>query len=138
MKKIHRFLSLALLATACVSLVPGASAKDKPAPPAETAVGQSAGTVVVPDGLKASDVQRSILEAATGRGWTIKSKDDGKITIVLDNGRWSPLLNLTYDAKEVQIYSKSTRSGKPGLPEDWIKYIKQDVTKSPNAKAFLK
>ncbi len=94
--------------------------------------------VPVPEGLKASDVQRSILEAATNRGWAIKSRDDGKVTIFLENGRWIAALALVYDENEVRIYSKSTRNGKPSLPEDWIKYIKQDLTKSLNTKAYLK
>lgn len=114
------------------------SAKEKPAAAAETGDGQMAGTVVVPEGLKAGDVQRSILEAASGRGWTVRSKDDNKVSIALENGRWAALLNLVYDTKEVQIYSKSTRNGKPALPEDWIKFLKQDITKSLNTKAFLK
>lgn len=137
MKHLLRFASLAALALILVQPLSAAKAKEVSA--ADSSDGQLAGTVVVPDGLKASEVQRSILEAATGRGWTIKSKgDDGKVALFLENGRWVALLHLVYDTKEIQIYSKSTRNGKPGLPEDWIKYIKQDVTKSMNAKAFLK
>jgi hypothetical protein len=136
MNRLLRFASLTALMLAFVQ--PVSAAKAPAVAAAETSDGQLAGTVIVPDGLKAAEVQRSILEAATNRGWTIKSKDDGKISIFLENGRWIALLHLVYDTKEVQIHSKSTRNGKAALPEDWIKYIKQDLTKSMNAKAFLK
>jgi hypothetical protein len=134
MKNFRCLTGLALAALCCVSVVspfvPAAVA-------AEASEGQPAGTVIVPDGLKASDVQHSILEAAIGRNWTVKSKDDGRVKIFQENGRWVSLLTLVYDTKEVQIYSSSTRSGKPAVP-DWIKYLKQDLTKSMNAKALLK
>lgn len=138
MKKIHRFAAVAslVLGFGFVSVVP-AFAASKPAV-VETSDGQHVGTIVVPDGLKDSDVQRAILEGVSNRGWTIKAKEDGKVVIFLEQGRWSSQLTLKYDAKEVQIYSKSLRNGKPGIPEDWIKYVKQDVTKVLNAKAFLK
>jgi hypothetical protein len=123
-------------ATAVVPAI-SASAKDKSAAN-DSVEGQAGGTVVVPEGLKASDVQHSILEAASGRGWTVVSKDDNKVVIHLAQGRWVSELSLVYNPSEVQIFSRSTRNGKPGLPEDWIKYLKQDLVKSMNTKAFLK
>jgi hypothetical protein len=89
--------------------------------------GTPAGTIIVPDGLSSSEVQRCILEAGAGRGWTIRKKDDEKVVLFLENGKWVSNLTVVYDTKEIQIYSKSTRSGKPKLPEDWIKFLKKDI-----------
>lgn len=101
-------------------------------------LGELASTVVVPDTLKLEDIQRSIIEAAIGRGWTIRSREDAKVVLFLENGRWVSTLTLTYDTKAVQIYSKSTRNGKPKLPEDWVNFLKKDITKNLNTKAYLK
>jgi hypothetical protein len=136
MKKFRRFAVLAFLALGSASMAPVFAASKTPA--VETADGTQVGTLTVPDGLKTAEIQRAIVEAAIGRTWTIKSKDDGKVVISLENGRWVAVLTLTYDTKEIQVYSSSTRSGKRAIPEDWIKFIKQDITKALNAKALLK
>jgi hypothetical protein len=100
--------------------------------------GTPAGTIVVPDGLDAEEVQRCILEAAAGRGWTIRKKDDEKVVIFLEQGRWVANLTLVYNTTEAQIYSKSLRSGKPKLPEDWIKFLKKDINIKLNTLAIQK
>lgn len=108
------------------------------------AIGLPAGTVIVPDGLKAADVQQSILLAGTGRGWTVKDRADGKVVLFLEQGGWRSQLTLTYDTKEIQIVSnsgKTDRNGvikKPAIPESWVKYLKQDLNKHLGAKAFGK
>src|SRR6185436_19499214 len=86
MKKIRRLAAFAFFATACVPVVSVLAASKTPA--VQTDDGQHVGTIVVPDGLKDSDVQRAIIEGVSARGWTIKSKDDGKVVIFLEQGRW--------------------------------------------------
>lgn len=100
--------------------------------------GAPVGTIIVPEGLKSSEVQRAILEAGAGRGWTIKNKDDEKVVLFLEKSRWVSLLTLAYDKKEIQIYSKSTRSGKERVPEDWVKYLKQDISIKLNTLSISK
>lgn len=89
--------------------------------------GQAAGAVVVPAGLSSEEVQKCIIEAAAGRGWRIVSKDDSKVVIMLEQEKWVSKLTLEYTNKDIQIYSKTTKSGKPKLPEGWIKFLKQDL-----------
>ena len=106
--------------------------------------GQPAGTVIVPDGLKAADVQQAILLAGTGRGWTAKERSDGKVVLYLEQSGWRSTLTLTYDTKEIQITSVSGKIDKKTgaikkleLPS-WVRYLKQDITKNLGMKAFSK
>jgi hypothetical protein len=94
-----------------------------------TSYGMTAGAVSLPDGLTAAEVQKVILESAIGRGWNIVSKDNEKVVVKLDQEKWSAMLTLIYTAHDVQVYSNSTRSGKPKLPETWIRFLKQDISK---------
>jgi hypothetical protein len=98
--------------------------------------GVPAGTIIVPAGLKSEEVQRCILEAGAGRGWTIRQKDDEKVVLFLEQGKWVSNMTLTYDTKEIQIYSKSTRGGKPKVPEDWVKFLKKDINVKLNTLAI--
>jgi hypothetical protein len=100
--------------------------------------GTPAGTIVVPAGLTAAEVQRCLLEAAAGRGWTIRKRDDEKVVIYLENKRWVANLTLVYNTEQVQIYSKSLRSGKPKVPEDWIEFLKKDANVKLNTLAISK
>ncbi|HEU5079161.1 MAG TPA: hypothetical protein VFT72_08100 [Opitutaceae bacterium] len=90
--------------------------------------GTAAGSIVVPAGITAKDVEKCILEAAIGRGWTIQTHETGKVVIALDQDKWSSRLTLLYTTTDVNIFSKSTRSGKPRLPETWINFLKRDIT----------
>ena len=107
--------------------------------------GPLAGTVTVPDGLKISDVQQAIITGVSARGWALKDKASGRLVLFLEQGGWRSTMTLTYDTKEVKIYS--TNSGKPdktgvikkqAIPESWVKYMKQDITKNLGLKAFDK
>ena len=107
--------------------------------------GPLAGTVTVPDGLKISDVQQAIITGVSARGWALKDKASGRLVLFLEQGGWRSTMTLIYDTKEVKIYS--TNSGKPdksgvikkqAIPESWVKYMKQDITKNLGLKAFDK
>ena len=107
--------------------------------------GLLAGTVTVPDGLKISDVQQAIITGVSARGWALKDKASGRLVLFLEQGGWRSTMTLIYDTKEVKIYS--TNSGKPdksgvikkqAIPESWVKYMKQDITKNLGLKAFDK
>ena len=100
--------------------------------------GTPAGTIIVPEGLSASVVQRCILEAGAGRGWTIRKKDDEKVGLFLEQGKWVANLTLVYDTEKIEIYSKSLRGGKPKIPEDWIKFLKKDTNVKLNTLSISK
>lgn len=96
---------------------------------------QDAGTIIVPVGVTAGVVQRAITQAAMERGWTVKEKAPGRVVLFLEQGGWRSLLTFTSDEKEIKISSQSgqpDRSGvvtKPAVPERWVNYLKQDISK---------
>ncbi|MBL9189393.1 MAG: hypothetical protein JNK23_18060 [Opitutaceae bacterium] len=106
--------------------------------------GTLAGTVVVPDGLKAADVQKAIVVGTSARGWALKAKENGRIVLFLEQGGWRSTMTLIYDTKEVKIFSDSGKPDKngvikkPAIPESWVKYMKQDITKQLGLLAFDK
>lgn len=102
-----------------------------------------AGSVIVPDGLSASDVQQCILIAGTGRGWTVKEKAKDHVVLFLEQGGWRSLLTLSFDNKEIKISSNSGKPDKSGVIKkqaipSWLNFLKQDITKQMGAKAFAK
>ena len=106
--------------------------------------GMSAGTIIVPDGVKAADVQQAILLAGSGRGWAVKEKDGGKVVLFLEQSGWRSTMTLTFDAKEIQIMSdsgkvdKKTNAIKKQELPSWLRYLKQDITRNLGQKAFSK
>ena len=106
--------------------------------------GLSGGTVIVPDGLKSADVQQAILLAASGRGWNVKERADGKVVLFLEQGGWRSTMTLNYDTKEIEIASNSGKVDKKTgtikkqeLPS-WLKFLKQDITRNLGQKAYSK
>ncbi|HWA88323.1 MAG TPA: hypothetical protein VG710_18995 [Opitutus sp.] len=103
---------------------------------AQEGVEQPAGTVVLPDGASGEQVQQAILQAGTGRGWTVRGKEDGKVVLFLEHGGWRSVLTLTYDSKEISISSNSDkldRHGNPkkhAVPTSWVNFLKQDITRN--------
>ncbi|PTY08593.1 hypothetical protein DB347_03185 [Opitutaceae bacterium EW11] len=118
MKKAFHWFSLVSLAFVLLSTVVRAEDSD---------YGTAGGVVLVPEGISASEVQRCIVEAAAGRGWEIRAKDDEKVVIFLQAHRWVSTLTLLYTPKQIQIFSKSTRGGKPKMPESWIENLRDDI-----------
>lgn len=106
--------------------------------------GALAGTVIVPDGLKAADVQKAIITGTAARNWALKEKTNGRIVLFLESGGWRSTMTLTYDAKEIKIFSNSGKPDKagvikkPAIPESWVKYMKQDISKQLGLVAFDK
>jgi hypothetical protein len=117
MLRSFRFLLIALLFSGAVA----SRAADN------SAYGMAGGSITLDEGLSASEVKKVILEAAVGRGWNIVSQDDSKVVVKLVQEKWSATLTLLYTARDVQFYSDSTRNGKPKLPENWIRFLKQDI-----------
>ncbi|MDP3070601.1 MAG: hypothetical protein Q8N18_09945 [Opitutaceae bacterium] len=111
---------------------------------AATDPGTLAGTINVPDGLKTADFQKAIITGTSARGWALKAKENGRIVLFLEQGGWRSTMTLTYDAKEVKIFSNSGKPDKkgeikkPAIPESWVKYMKQDITKQLGLLAFDK
>ena len=106
--------------------------------------GTLAGTVIVPDGLKSADVQKAIVAGTSARGWALKEKTSDRIVLFLESGGWRSTMTLTYDTKEIKIFSNSgkpDKSGvikKPAIPESWVKFMKQDIAKQLGLAAFDK
>ena len=111
---------------------------------AQDGVEQPAGTIAVPEGVSAENVQKAIVLAGSGRGWTVKSKVDGKVVLFLEHGGWRSVLTLTYDTKEISISSNSDkldRHGNPkkhAVPASWVHFLKQDITRNLGASAYGK
>lgn len=104
--------------------------------------GTPAGNVLVPEGVAPAEVQKAILLAGTGRGWMVRSKEDGEVVLFLEQGGWRSTLTLSYDAREVRIFSNSAKLNRKGvpkkyaIPENWVKFLKQDITKHLGTAAF--
>ncbi|MEO5960332.1 MAG: hypothetical protein ABIZ49_06015 [Opitutaceae bacterium] len=134
MKNLLRLTSLVWCVSAFFSF---ATAAEKPDP------GQLAATVMVPEGLKAAEIQQSILLAGTGRGWSVKEKASGQIVLFLEQSGWRSLLTLTYDDKEIKIFSNSGKPDKNGVIKKqaiptWVNFLKQDINKELGSRAFAK
>lgn len=132
MKLFLRIVGFALLLSGFFASAHGATAD------AGSGRGTPVGTVMVPDGLSAETVQKAILLAGSGRGWTVKQKSDGEVVLFLEQEKWRSTMTATYTAHEVSLFSNSTKSNKPKIPEGWIKYLKQDITKELGTAAFAK
>ncbi len=127
---------LLILFLALLAGVQAASEKTDP--------GALAGTIVVPSGLKVADVQKAIISGTSARGWALKAKENGRVVLFLEQGGWRSTMTLTYDNKEIKIFSNSGKPDKngdikkPAIPESWVKYMKQDITKQLGLAAFDK
>lgn len=130
MKKALGFLSLLALVF-CFALP--AQADDE-----KLGHGMPAGTIIVPAGLNGKEVQRGIMEAGAEEDFIVKARDDEKVVLVREDGSWTAVLTFVYDTNEIQIYSKSLRSGKPELPESWIKTLKKVIGRKLNTTAVMK
>src|SRR5688572_29939277 len=97
------------------------------------ALGTPTGMIAVPANLTAAEVQQALLKAADGRGWILVARDDEKVVVRLDKSDWLARITMVYTTREVQFFSNSTRKGKSKVPESWIKYLKDDVTRIMSA-----
>lgn len=100
--------------------------------------GNPAGSMVVPDGLNAKEIQRAIMEAGAAEDFIIKTRDDEKVVLFRDDGKWVCQLTFAYDLHEIQIYNKSARGGVPKVPDSWIKSLKKDIGRKLNNIAVTK
>ena len=100
--------------------------------------GTPVGSLPVPGNLTAKEVQAALIKAADGRKWTLVSRDDESVIVRLDQGHWSARVAMLYNTREVQLFSNSTRKGKPKIPENWLKFLKEDATRILTSTAVLK
>ena len=100
--------------------------------------GTPVGSLPVPGNLTAKEVQAALIKAADGRKWTLVSRDDESVIVRLDQGNWSARVAMLYNTREVQLFSNSTRKGKPKIPENWLKFLKEDATRILTSTAVLK
>ena len=101
-------------------------------------LGTPVGSIPVPANLTAKEVQQALITAADGRRWTLVSRDDESVVVRLDKGKWSARVAMLYNTREVQLFSNSTRSGKPKIPEGWVEYLKEDATRILTSASVLK
>ena len=101
-------------------------------------LGTPVGSITVPANLTLQEVQAALIKAADGRRWTLVSRDDESVLIRLDQGDWSARVAMIYSTKEVRLFSNSTKKGKPKLPENWLKYLKEDATRIMTSTSVLK
>jgi hypothetical protein len=108
------------------------AADDKPA------YGMQVGTIVVPAGLNEKEIQRGIMEGGASEDFIVKSKDDNKVVLYREDGKWVFLLTFVYDTGEIQIYSKTVRAGEVKNPERQVKALKKVILQKLNTTAVLK
>lgn len=101
-------------------------------------LGTPVGSIPVPGNLTTKEVQEALIKAADGRKWTLVSRDDESVVVRLDQGHWSARVAMLYTAREVQLFSNSTRKGKPKIPENWLKFLKEDATRIMTSTSVLK
>ena len=101
-------------------------------------LGTPVGSIPVPGNLTAKEVQEALIRAADGRKWTLVSRDDESVVVRLDQGKWSARIAMLYNTREVQLFSNSTRKGKPKIPESWLEYLKEDATRILTSTSVLK
>ena len=89
--------------------------------------GTRVGTIAVPDRLTAQEVHQCVVGAAESRGWTIVERDDEHVLVQLLKRKWVARIAIRFTAKELQLFSRSTKGGKPNVPESWIENLKEDI-----------
>jgi hypothetical protein len=126
-----------VLAAATVALVFGFSPLSGQTANAD--LGESAGTIVVPSGTSAAEVQATIVAALSYRKWEIKAKTADRVVGYLRHGKNEATLTVIYDTTKVELYcvgwlvDKNTGAReKPEQPKRWLKYINEDLTRNLN------
>ncbi len=127
---LRSFLVLAAFATAFF-------AQSKAVAADEADLGQPAGSVAVPEGLSAKEVQGAIIASLIGRQWTVQSKTDERVIGYLKHRSNEATLTLVYDATKIELYcvgwainKKTGERQKPEQPEGWLKFIRGDIAKN--------
>jgi hypothetical protein len=103
----------------------------------EADLGQPAGSVAVPEGLSAQQVQNAIIASLAGRQWTIQSKTDERVVGYLKHRSNEATLTMVYDTTKIELYcvgwainKKTGERKKPEQPEGWLKFIRGDLAKN--------
>lgn len=106
---------------------------------ADNDLGQSAGAVVVPSGVTASEVQDAIVMALSGRQWGIKAKTDERVVGYLKHRSNEATVTLIYNNSKIDLYcvgwqidKKTGAREKPEQPKGWLKNLQVDITKNLN------
>lgn len=101
--------------------------------------GTPAGSVAVPNGLSKSEVKETIIMTLAGRGWAIQEKTDEKVVGYLKHRANEATVTLVYDDKTVELFcvgyeinKKTGERKKPELPNGWLNFIRNDLTKKLN------
>ena len=109
------------------------------AAPAGADLGQPAGSIVVPSGMTAAEVQTAIVAALSGRQWLVTEKTTDRVVGYIKHRKNEATLTLIYDTSKIELYCVGWRIDKttgerekPEQPKGWIKYIEKDLTRNLN------
>ena len=128
MTSVLRFLTV--VALLCLGLTARAG---------ETAsYGTLAGSIVVPAGLEGREIQRGIMEVGAEEDFIVRAKDDEKVVLYQEDGRWVMVLTFVYTTEEIQVYSKSARGGEMQIPARPIKKLRKEISRKLNTVAITK
>lgn len=105
-----------------------------PCTAAEEDVGQHVGSVVVPPGFSAKEVQDAIVFALGVRRWSLREKTDGRVVGHLIQRGNEAILTLKFDSSRIEMFcegwkidSETGARRRRDLPRGWIKNVKEDV-----------
>lgn len=139
MKRLPSLLRCAFVATALVFSSALLSAAD----PSE--LGEAAGTLSVPAGFSASDVQAVIVRAFTQRKWTIQSQSDDRVVGHIRHDSNEATVTMVFTPSKIDLYcvgwqidKKTGTHEKPEQPKRWLNYLKSDIPRFFGEKAVKK
>jgi hypothetical protein len=120
-----RILFVGALALAAYTTAARA-ADDAGAPTAAQSGELALGSIAVPDGLTAAQVQQVVVRALVGRRWIIQDKTEGKVVAHYEHGKNAATLTITSDEKMIEIRGAG-QARKGGFPTRWLDYLKKDI-----------
>jgi hypothetical protein len=112
--------------TLAASTTSALAADGNAAPVAAESGAMSLGTVPVPSGLSAAQVQSVVVRALVGRRWIIQEKTDGKVVAHYEHGKNAATLTVKSDEKTIEIFGTGS-SRKGSFPIRWVDNLKKDM-----------
>jgi len=92
--------------------------------------GQFARAINFPSDINLANVPNLLVQAATGRGWSVLSQSNGKLIITNQKGKWNCQLTLLWSPTKLAIYSNSTKGDQQVVPKSWVNNLSGDIISS--------